>query len=47
MCFRKLRWAMFTKDEFRSLQLPLETMKSTLNAALNAVTKCIDVVHDM
>ena len=47
MCFRKLRWAMFTKDEFRSLQLPLETMKSTLNAALNAVTMCVDVVHDM
>ena len=42
-CFRKLRWAIFTKDEVRSLQLSLETMKSTLNAALNPVTMCVEV----
>ena len=47
MCFRKLGWAIFTKDKVRGLRLPLETMKSTLNAALNAVTMCVDVVRDM
>ena len=46
-CFRKLRWAIFTKDEVRTLQLSLETMKSTLNAALNTVTMCVEVVRDM
>ena len=46
MGFRKLRWAISTKGEVRSLQLPLETMKSTLNSALNAVTMCLEVVHD-
>ena len=47
MGFRNLRWAIFTKGEVRSLQLPLEIMKSTLNAALNAVTMCVEVMHDM
>ena len=47
MGFRKLRWAIFTRGEVRSLQLPLEIMKSTLNGALNAVTMCVEVVHDM
>lgn len=46
MGFRKLRWAIFTKGEVRSLQSPLETMKSTLNSALNAVNMCVEVVHD-
>ena len=47
MGFRKLRWAIFTKGEIRSLQLPLETMKSTLNSALNAVTMYVEVEHDI
>ena len=46
MGFKKLRWAIFTKGEVHSLQLPLETMKSTLNSVLNAVTMCVEVVHD-
>ena len=46
-CFRKLRWAIFTKDEVRNLQLSLETMKSTLNAALNTVTMWVDLVRDI
>lgn len=46
MGFRKLRWAIFTKREVRNLQLPLETMKSTLNSALNAVNMYVEVVHD-
>ena len=46
-CLRKLRWAIFTKDDVHSLQLPLETMKSTLNAALKTVTMCVEVVRDM
>ena len=36
--FRKLRWAVFTKNEARSILIRLETMKATLNCALNAVT---------
>ena len=47
MGFKKLRWAVFIKGEVRRLQLPLETMKSTLNSALNAVTMCVDAVYDM
>ncbi|KAK0515444.1 hypothetical protein JMJ35_001478 [Cladonia borealis] len=43
MGFRKLRWAIFTKGEVRSLQLPLEIMKSTLNGALNAVTMFVSI----
>ena len=46
MGFKKLRLAIFIKGEVRSLQLPLETMKSTLNSALNAVNMCVEVVHD-
>ena len=47
LCFRKLRWASFTKDEFRSILLHLETMKSTLNSALNAVTMYAEVRYDV
>lgn len=45
--FRKLRWAIFTKGEVRSTQLRLETTKSTLNSALNAVTMYVEVEHGM
>lgn len=45
--FRKLRWAIFTKSEVRNLQLPLETMKSSLNSALNAVSMYVEVEHDV
>lgn len=44
--FRKLRWAIFTKDEVRSIQSSLEPMKSTLNSALNAVTMYVEVRDD-
>lgn len=47
MGFRKVRWAIFTKGEVRSIQLRLDTMKSTLNSALNTVTLYVEVGHVM
>jgi hypothetical protein len=37
MGFESLKWALFTKGEVRSIQSRLETTKSTLNSALDAV----------